>query len=209
MRTIPINKAVFICLAAILFIFSPQWVSAQKKGKKVVQEPGSYTSLEDALKADPMKVFKLDLTKKKLKVFPQEIFVFKNLMQLNISNNKLTELPANLGELQKLTYLDISNNKIIQLPESMGNLKMLNSFKMSQNKIEKLPVSFFRLTTLEIIDFYSNPLSFDPQQFSKISKKLKYLDVRNTGLTNEECKQLEQLLPNVVIKFDKGCNCSK
>lgn len=208
MKTNSIIKLIFLNLFASLIILSPLWVSAQKKSKKIAPEPGTFTSLEDAMKADPTKVFKLDLTKKKLKVFPQEIFTFKNLMQLNLSKNKLTELPANLGDLNKLNYLDISKNKITQLPESVGNLRLLNSFKMSANKIQSLPSSFFRLPSLEIIDFYSNPLIFEPQQFSKLSKKLKYLDVRNTGIGNEECKQLQQLLPNVVIKFNKSCNCS-
>ncbi len=209
MKTLTLKKSAILYMFSIFFLAAPLLSSGQKKGKKEVREAGTFTSLEEAMKTDPLKVLKLDLSKSKLKVFPTEIFAFKNLMQLNLSKNKLTELPAKIGDLQKLTYLDISKNKITQIPESIGSLKMLNSFKMSQNKIESLPSSFFRLSALEIIDFYSNPLRFDPQQFSKLAKRLKYLDVRNTGLSNEQCKQLKQLLPQAIIKFDKGCNCSK
>lgn len=188
-----------------LFMFAPNQVSAQKNKK--LQEPGSYSSLADALKADPLAVIKLDLTKKKLKEFPQEVFMFKNLQQLNLSNNRLTSIPENITDLKQLTYLNISNNKITVLPQNIGKFQKLNSFKMSQNKITELPQSFFYLTSLEIIDFYSNPLSFEPGLFQKISGNIKYVDVRNTALNEEECRMLQKVLPEAKIKFDKGCNC--
>jgi Leucine-rich repeat (LRR) protein len=203
------NQKLFIILlisiSAGILLFGSKQVSAQKNKKQ--SEPGSFTSLSDAVNADPLTVIKLDLTKKKLREFPQEVLKFKNLQQLNLSNNKLKSIPENISDLQHLTYLDISKNSITSLPQNIGKFNKLNSFKMSQNKISELPQSFFYLTSLEIIDFYSNPLSFEPTLFKKISKNIKFIDVRNTALNEEECKMLQKVLPDAKIKFDKGCNC--
>lgn len=204
------SKTSFSLLMTGLIFLSLSVISTDafsQKKKKNTPEPGTYTSLEDAMAVDPLTVLKLDLSKKKLKTFPLEIFKFTNLMQLNVSKNKLVSLPENIGDLKKLTYLDVSKNKLTSIPESISKMSMLNSFKMSENKITTLPRSFFTMTSLEILDFYSNPLIFDPQQFSKFSKKLKYIDVRNTGLNTDQCKMLESLLPTTKIKFDKSCNC--
>jgi len=195
-----------LCLI-VLFGFI-NTAAAQKKNKEP-QEKGSFNSLEEALSADPSAVYKLNLNKKKLKEFPTEVFRFVNLQQLDLSNNKLTSLPENISELKNLSYLNISKNKLTSLPQSLGALRNLNSFKMSQNKIPELPSSFFKLTKLEIIDFYSNPLSFDPNQIKAMEGKIKYIDVRNTSLSKENCMLLKELLPSAVIKFDKGCDCQK
>ncbi len=198
-------QSIAIISIALFLAFSLN-VSAQKKNK-MPSEPGRYTSLESALKADPLSVIKLDLSNSKLKEFPTVIFKFKNLQQLILTNNKLTSLPDNIGDFPYLAYLNVSKNKLTELPEGIGNLQSLNSFKMSQNKIKTLPESFFNLKAIEIIDFYSNPLSFDPDKFTKISGRIKVIDVRNTNLSKEQCQRLQEVLPKAKIKFDKGCNC--
>jgi Leucine-rich repeat (LRR) protein len=185
-----------------------QTAVAQKKNKEPL-ENGSFNSLEEALSADPATVYKLNLSKKKIKEFPADIFRFSNLQQLDLSNNKLIALPENISDLKNLSYLNISKNKLTALPQNLGMLRNLNSFKMSQNKISELPSSFFKLTKLEIIDFYSNPLSFDPNQFNAMKGKIKFIDVRNTSLSKENCMLLKELLADAVIKFDKGCDCHK
>jgi Leucine-rich repeat (LRR) protein len=193
-------------LLTLFFLAGSNDVNAQKS-KKQPPEAGSFSSLKEAKEANPQSVLKLNLSKKGLKEFPEEVYAFTNLQQLNLSKNKLTSIPEQISTLQKLTFLDISSNKITALPQSIGKLSSLNSFKMSQNKIKELPVSFFHLTTLEIIDFYSNPLIFDPLLFGKLEKNIKYLDVRNTAMQQESCKLLQDVLPRARIKFDKGCNC--
>jgi Leucine-rich repeat (LRR) protein len=198
------NTTIIFALAMSLALLMPFTSNAQKKKGP---EPGSYFSLKDAMKADPKSVIKLDLSKQGLKEFPVEVFNFVNLQQLNLSNNKISSLPENIADLKNLSFLDVSKNKLTALPRGIGNFKNLNSFKMSQNKISELPEEFFKITSLEIIDFYSNPLKIEPKKFAALEKRLKYIDVRNTGLTESDCKLLQQILPNVRLKFDKGCNC--
>lgn len=195
----------FLIFASLAFCAASY---AQKKNKHP-EEIGTYYSLKDALAAKPEEVYKLILSKQKYKYFPEEILVFVNLTQLDLSNNKITEVPDRIVELKKLTYLNLSKNKITQLPETIGNLSMLNSLKISQNKIQSLPSSFFRLKLLEILDLSSNPLLFDPLHFNVFAARLKYLDVRNTKLSTEDCRKLLEILPKVIIKCSKECGCGK
>ena len=83
---------------AILFVFllSCGQTFSQDQNKVLLdsmqlEEAYSYIDLEEALK-HPEMVVRLELRKKKLKEFPKEIFMFKNLQYLDVSKNQIKEL---------------------------------------------------------------------------------------------------------------------
>jgi Leucine-rich repeat (LRR) protein len=175
--------------------------------KKKINEPGTYYSIKDALKVDPLSVKKLYLSKQRLKAFPDVIFNFPNLNQLDLSRNKIKEIPENIADLRHLTYLNVSKNKITQLPEGIGKMRTLRSFKFSQNRITSLPSGFFKISTLEIVELFSNPLDINPERFAVFKNQLKFIDIRNTSTSRENCELLFTILNNTRIKCDKKCKC--
>lgn len=188
----------------LIFGFSNDILAQKKKGNK---DPMIIKSIEEALKMNPLEVYKLDLSKQKLTNFPIEILNFKNLIYLDLSKNRLTKLPDNIDQLQSLNYLNLSSNKINELPSNIVNIKTLSSLKIGSNKIKSLPSNFSNLSSLVILEVYSNPLHFEPKVLGLMSKNLKYINVQNTNLNKEEIKELEKNLPNTRLKYDKSCNC--
>jgi len=58
-----------------------------------------WKSLSEALQK-PDSVFRLDLSKHKLKEVPPEVFQLTELRELNLSRNHLTEIPENITNFQ-------------------------------------------------------------------------------------------------------------
>jgi len=167
-----------------------------------------YISITEYMLKNPQEVKKLDLSKNKLTVFPEEIFLFSNLTHLVISKNKIEILPEKIENLKKLKYLDISKNEIKMIPENLIELDVLDTLKISQNKLTALPKNIFTLKSIKYIDLYSNTsLDIKIENFSSFSKTLKYIDVRNTLTDIYVCKELENILNNTIIKYNKSCNC--
>lgn len=194
---------ILVSLICVLFLNIDTF--AQKK--KANKDPLMIKSIEEALKMNPLEVYKLDLSKQKLNNFPIEILSFKNLIYLDISKNRITKLPDNIDNLKSLKYLNIGSNKIEQLPASIVNIQTLNSLKIGANKIKALPENFSKLSSLVILELYSNPLEFKPEILSPLALNLKYLNIQNTDLSREDSNELEKILPNTRLKYDKSCNC--
>src|SRR5207248_1866639 len=67
-----------------------------------------YRSLAAAL-ADSDHVYRLNLSRKKLKAFPAEIFRLKNLQDLDLSHNKIDSIPKEISSLTQLQRLNLSS----------------------------------------------------------------------------------------------------
>ncbi|MCC7301348.1 MAG: leucine-rich repeat domain-containing protein [Bacteroidia bacterium] len=165
-----------------------------------------YTSLEEALK-EPYKVYRLHLNKKKLTVFPPEIFLFENLQDLDLSKNRLTELPDSLGKLKKLQILNVSGNNLELLPKSVGELTNLKKFYANKNKLTALPAHIGNLTGLRVLDLWSNEIGYFPEDMKNM-KSLRKLDLRNILINDETQSKLREWLPNTKIYMDPDCKCT-
>lgn len=64
----------------------------------------------DEAKQQPDKVWYLDLSLEKRKIFPNEILEFNNLQELHLANNYWPEIPAKISKLKQLTYIDLSSS---------------------------------------------------------------------------------------------------
>ncbi|MDX2001331.1 MAG: hypothetical protein SFW35_02805 [Chitinophagales bacterium] len=96
-----------------------------------------FDDLEKA-KQSPDQVYYLDLSLRKLKEFPKEIFTFKNLKELYISYNYWPTIPEGLGKLTQLEILDLSGNYYLNtLPNDLAELnKHLKSLTIKDNKLK-------------------------------------------------------------------------
>ncbi|RME15085.1 MAG: leucine-rich repeat domain-containing protein [Bacteroidetes bacterium] len=165
-----------------------------------------YNNLDSALK-QPDKVYKLVLRKQKLKSFPQEIFLLKNLQYLDISKNNIKKIPDNIHQLKYLQYFSCSKCKLSKIPESIGQLEHLYYLNLNQNDIDSLPESIGNLKKLRILDLWDNNLSYFPYSMNHL-ENLKIMDVRSILLNEQQQNYIQSLLPNTKIYFSPPCRCS-
>ena len=164
-----------------------------------------YDNLDEALQ-NPDKIYRLDLSRKKLKAFPMEILKLKNLQELDLSKNKLDSLPEKIGTLTNLQLLNVSGNHLQYLPDSIGELKNLKKFIGSRNDLQLLPKRIGDLKNLEVLDLWDNGFIAFPEELSKL-KKLRWMDLRNIVIDDPEQERLKLLLPKAKIFFTPSCHC--
>ena len=147
-----------------------------------ITEKPVYYSLSKALR-NAENVYKLDLSKKKLKEFPIEILKLKELRYLILDSNQVTSIPSQINELKKLEYLSLSHNNIQNLPSSLGELTELRFLYLDYNKISVLPVKFFLLVKLKVLFINNNTLIEIPPEI-KVFRELKRLVASNNQFEN-------------------------
>ena len=154
----------------------------------------------------PDSVFKLDLSKQKHKVVPEEIRNFQNLQVLKLSRNRLKEIPGWIGELNNLQVLDLSYNNLKVIPDSISNCTQLVYLGLNRNVIETLPHTIGRLEFLEVIELWDNEIIALPEEIKHLHN-LKILELRGILFSQEEQEQIYNLLPETNVFFSPSCNC--
>lgn len=194
MRTI--FATVFICLA-----MSAQ---AQLFTIEELEDLYVFTTLEEAL-SKPDSVYRLRLKVKD--VIPAEVFTaFPNLHELNLSRNRLRALPTEIGLLKNVKRFVADRNKIVTLPPEIGDMEALQELVLNRNELTSLPKEIGNLQNLYLLDLWSNNLDDLPESMSKMAN-LKEVDLRVIVMSDDRKKELREMLPNVKIHLDKGCNC--
>ncbi|HMU77228.1 MAG: leucine-rich repeat domain-containing protein [Bacteroidetes bacterium] len=167
-----------------------------------------FRSLNAAMQ-NPDSVFRLDLSKQKLKEIPPQVFELTQLRELNVSRNHLTELPEQIYKLNNLQRLYANNNKLTALPQRIGTLKNLQTLTLDRNRIEVLPPEMGMLHNLEVLSLWDNELSEIPDEIKSLSSVLKKLELRGILFNEEQQKRIHDLLPYTTIYFSPACNCKQ
>jgi Leucine-rich repeat (LRR) protein len=190
----------------VLFVGLPATCSlAQTTPADSVARMRTYTDLGRAI-ADGPNVYRLKLTKKKLRAVPPEVFQLTNLEYLNLSNNKIRELPSAISQLSKLNELSLSSNKLQNLPSQIGELKELKVLNLNKNLLETLPPQIGRLQQLIELFLWSNELDDLPDEIAQCTS-LKTLELRGILFNAEDHKRFSSLLPDTEILMSPPCNC--
>ena len=198
-------KLFFKILLPSAFCLLPCFLSAQPLDSAQFHSATIYTNLKEALE-NPDKVYRLNLSKKKLKVFPMEILKLKNLQELNLSKNKLDSLSEKIGLLTNLQILNVSGNKLIELPDSIGELKNLKKLVGSRNNLIAIPKRIGDCENLEILDLWENDISTFPEELSKL-QKLRWMDLRVIMIDDNMQEHIRQLVPKAKVFFSPSCHC--
>jgi Leucine-rich repeat (LRR) protein len=134
----------------------------------------TYDNLDSAL-ANPEKVYKLTLTKQKIKMLPEEFGTLVNLQQLIISECKLKEIPMQIKSCKNLQMIVFSSNKIRVIPVEMRELKNLEILYLGKNKILEIPNWMGTLTKLRRLDISRNAIT--PADVANARRMLPKADV--------------------------------
>ena len=193
--------------ACALLFFAPLGLvtNAQLLSQAALDSTKEYYSIASALK-EPDKVFRLQLTKKKYKVLPEEIRQFKNLNALDIGKNKLKELPEWLGELRYMQEFHAPQNKFREMPAVVCKWPHLKRLDMHQNEIAGLLPCMGELTEVVSLDLWSNDLGEFPEEL-KGMEALRFMDLRVIQFDQNEMQKIGELFPKVKIFFSQPCNC--
>lgn len=188
---------------ALLFLAS--MAEAQVLSQAELDTVKVYRSLERALE-EPDKVYRLDLSGKKLKVLPEELRTLRNLNALDLSNNKLKEMPNWLGEFVSMQEFRASRNKLKEFPEAICKWRRLKRLDLSRNALPGLPRCIGGLRELVSLDLWDNDLVDFPEEMERMDA-LRFMDLRNIQFEQTEMDRIQELLPKTKIHFSAPCNC--
>ena len=200
------KKRLYKFLISALFVLFAYTANAQLINFSDLDTFPTY-KLEEALKQDPLKVYKLSLKKQKLTHLPPEIFQFKNLQFLNLKGNKIKVFPKRIGAFKYLQELIITANKIEVVPKELGELINLKRFVAGSNFIISIPPEIKNLKQLNYLDLWGNNIAFFPAEIQELKENLEEIDLRVIQMSKDESKKLKELLPNTKIRFSESCDC--
>ncbi len=192
-------------LVIVSYLLHSNVCSAQLLDQETLNKTRVYRNLVTALQY-PDSVYRLDLSKQKLRVFPDEIFQFKNLNELVLDKNRIQVLPENISSLQFLQILSSQHNELYTLPKGIFHLSNLRKLDVADNEITTIPDHFDELQQLEILSLWDNPIESYPESMSELGK-LKYLDLLHNQINFETQDRLRSMLPGVKIIMSPPCNC--
>jgi Leucine-rich repeat (LRR) protein len=191
----------------VTFLFISRIALAQEESSVQLIDDTNYIyrSISVAL-LNPEKVFRLNLSKTRLREIPADVFKFPNLRELDLSRNRIDSVPAAIGTLSNLITLNLSGNNLELLPDEIGSLGQLTHLNLNRNKIVALPRTIGDLANLELLELWDNELYGIPDEISKL-KKLKALELRGILFSEDEAARIDSLLPNTKIFMSPTCNC--
>lgn len=137
-------------------------------------------------------LMQIDLRRKYLTDFPENLFLLHKLEVLLASHNLFVSVPSQIGKLRKLKVIDFSHNKIRYLPESLSGCSNLNELYLQNNRILKLPDQLCSLNNLKYLQLSNNLLEHLPSHIDQIAS-LKWLDISMNSLW-----LLPKMFPNLV-----------
>jgi len=191
-----------ICIMLFVLSFSASFAQHSLDG---IEDVYQFTSMEEALEK-PDSVIRLKL-RTKLTELPAELFTsFPNLVELDLSRNRLKTLPASIGQLKNVKRLIVDRNKLESIPKEIGQMESLQELILNRNDLTSIPKEISVLKNLYLLDMWSNNISDLPQSMRDMPN-LKEVDLRVIVMSDDQKEEIRELLPNVKVHMDKGCNC--
>lgn len=198
------------CLFVLLFALFSTSSNAQLLDSLALDTVQTYHSVKEALKAEDLsKVYKLDLHRKRIRKFPQNILKFKNLQYLDLGKNKLKTFPIEICQLTNLQFLSLEKNKEIDsIPPCIIHLGHLKKLILNRTEITDLPPQIGQLHSLEYLDLWGTAITHFPRTLKNL-KQLKKVDMRVVLYSDEKKQVINSKFPDSTkVIFTNGCDCT-
>ena len=163
-----------------------------------------YRSMEEA-NTNPLQVYRLDLSKKKLKVFPKEILTFTNLNELILDKNKLDSIPISISKLLYLQRLSAYKNNLVNI-DFITVLPNLTYLDLTANYIEAIPQEISHLQKLRTLILQLNTITEFPNSMSELD--LVEFNLLDNELNHEQQAHVRSLFPNLRVEMSAPCHCN-
>lgn len=193
-------------LLACLLAAAAWTAQAQPTGPDRWQNAPVYTSLDAALAANPDSVFRIDLSRQRLRQVPEALAAFTELRELRLDRNKLDTLPSFLAWFGKLEVFSAEENELTAFPAMMWAWPALRELHLGDNWIAAIPLDIDGMRHLEILGLWSNVVGTFPASLSELPA-LKRIDLLFNDMTAEEQELLRIWLPDVELVLSEPCRC--
>ena len=168
-----------------------------------------FKSIESALEAHHAGeiVEVLNLKKQKIKIIPEVIQGFTELIELRLDKNRIETLPDWFGELTHLEIFSAERNELSEFPSILLELINLRELYLGDNFIPGIPIDIDALKNLEWLGLWSNLLRRFPSSLSDMPK-LTTLDLLYNDMTFSDQTWLRDLLPDINVEMSEPCHCT-
>lgn len=183
--------------------------SAQEVDRTSWTNTPTYTDLEDArnARADGTPIYKLDLSKSRLKSFPSEIANWDELREVILDRNKISEINEDLSQWKHLIRFSAESNQLNAFPASLTQWRALEFLNLADNYIDSIPLDIDAMPNLREMVLWSNVISDYPASLGDMNGLI-LLDLEFNDMTAEEQELLKSWLPDrVQLVLSKPCRC--
>jgi Leucine-rich repeat (LRR) protein len=190
----------FFILILVVFEYNAQCLSAQQLDTCKI-----YRSIA-AIQGHENEVYRVDLSKKKLKAIPPEVFQCSHLQELKMNKNDIREIPEAIRNCKELQRIEMQFNRIDSLPPALFSLIHLKKLDLGYNDVFTIPDAIGDLQELEILAMWDNPIGIYSHELLRLNK-LKHLDLLNNPINESVQRALQEGLPNCQMHFSFPCQC--
>ena len=172
------------------------------------QVDSTFKSLEEA-RETPTQVAVLDLSRDRIKEWPDSLWIFPNLRHLDLSHNKLKSIAPQVKQLTGLKSLDLTANKIDSVPQAVSHLKALEVLRLGNNEIFHVSEQLAQLSALRVLELWSNNIYYLPASLGSLPL-LEEVDLRGIQMSKEHQQAIKSIFEErdeVKLKFSMSCNC--
>ncbi len=129
--------------------------------------------------SDSLSITEISLRRKKIKSFPEELLLFKNLESLDLRNNKIDSIPESIAALSKLKKIELSRNKLEIFPPALKAIKTLEYIDLWDNSINDLDFGLETFPNLIYLDI--SGILLIPEVYDKLQARFKTIDFNSSA----------------------------
>ncbi len=155
------------------------------------------SNLTEALK-NPSDYKAARFTNARLTTFPDELFLFPNLVEVDVSRNAITVIPARLKEMKYLKDLFVNKNRLTEIGSEITSLTNLEVLMIQCNPLESISKEIGKMNALKELTIGEVPVKCAVPKEVWDLKNLKVLRIMYANLTEippsiSEFKHLDEL----------------